>query len=64
MRILAALGGKAPLSGGEPMTADAQRAYVRITAEARAEIHTGNELVITHRQGASSGPSGAAECRL
>ena len=51
MRILAALGGNAPLSRCEPMTADARRAYVRITAEARAEIHTGNELVITHWQG-------------
>jgi carbamate kinase len=51
MRILAALGGGAPLSRDKPMTADAQRVNVRIAAEARAEIHTGNELVITHWQG-------------
>jgi carbamate kinase len=55
MRILVALGGNALLRRGEPMTADAQRANVRIAAAALAEIHPGNELIITHGNGPQVG---------
>ena len=37
------------------MTAEAQRANVRIAAEALAPIHPGNELVITHGNGPQVG---------
>jgi carbamate kinase len=55
MRIVVALGGNALLRRGEPMTADAQRANVKIAAEALAEIQPGNELVITHGNGPQVG---------
>ena len=38
MRIVIALGGNALLKRGEPMTADAQRANVRVAAEALARV--------------------------
>ena len=55
MRIVVALGGNALLRRGEPMTAEAQRANVRIAAEALARIHPGNQLVITHGNGPQVG---------
>jgi carbamate kinase len=55
MRILVALGGNALLRRGEPMTADAQRANVRIAAKALASIYPGNELIITHGNGPQVG---------
>ncbi len=55
MRIVVALGGNALLRRGEPMTAVAQRANVRIAAEALARIHSGNQLVITHGNGPQVG---------
>lgn len=55
MRVLVALGGNALLRRGEPMTADAQRANVRIAATALAAIHPGNELIITHGNGPQVG---------
>src|SRR5579859_1305944 len=55
MRILVALGGNALLRRGEPMTAEAQRANVKIAAVALAAIHSGNELVITHGNGPQVG---------
>ena len=55
MRILVALGGNALLRRGEPMTAEAQRANVRIASEAMAAIHPGNELVVTHGNGPQVG---------
>jgi carbamate kinase len=55
MRILVALGGNALLRRGEPMTAEAQRANVRIAATSLAEIHPGNQLVITHGNGPQVG---------
>ena len=48
MRIVVALGGNALLRRGEPMTADNQRANIRIATEQIAKIHKGNELVIAH----------------
>jgi carbamate kinase len=55
MRILVALGGNALLRRGEPMTAEAQRANVKVASEALAAIHPGNELVITHGNGPQVG---------
>lgn len=55
MRILVALGGNALLRRGEPMTAEAQRANARIAATALAQIHAGNELIITHGNGPQVG---------
>jgi carbamate kinase len=55
MRIVVALGGNALLRRGQPMTAEAQRANVKIAAAALAEIYPGNELVITHGNGPQVG---------
>lgn len=55
MRILVALGGNALLRRGEPMTAEAQRANVRVAATALAAIYPGNELIITHGNGPQVG---------
>ncbi len=55
MRIVVALGGNALLRRGEPMTADNQRANIRIATEQIAKIHTGNELVIAHGNGPQVG---------
>ncbi len=55
MRIVVALGGNALLRRGEPLTADNQRANIRIAAEQIAKIHHGNELVIAHGNGPQVG---------
>ncbi|TDV58750.1 carbamate kinase [Pseudomonas sp. LP_7_YM] len=55
MRIVVALGGNALLRRSEPMTADNQRANIRIAAEQIAKIHPGNELVIAHGNGPQVG---------
>ncbi|TDF78388.1 carbamate kinase [Pseudomonas sp. H9] len=55
MRIVVALGGNALLRRGEPMTAENQRANIRIAAEQIAKVHPGNELVIAHGNGPQVG---------
>jgi carbamate kinase len=55
VRVVVALGGNALLKRGEPMTADAQRANVRIAAEALAPVALGHQLVITHGNGPQVG---------
>jgi len=55
MRIVVALGGNALLRRGEPMTADNQRANIRIATEQIARIHAGNQLVIAHGNGPQVG---------
>jgi len=55
MRIVVALGGNALLRRGEPMTAEAQRANVKVAATALAAIQPGNEMVITHGNGPQVG---------
>ena len=55
MRIVVALGGNALLRRGQPMTADAQRANVRVAAQQLAPIAEGNELVISHGNGPQVG---------
>lgn len=56
MLIVAALGGNALLHRGEPMTAERQRANVRLAVAALAElILAGHSLVITHGNGPQVG---------
>ena len=55
MRVVVALGGNALLKRGEPMTAEAQRANVRIAAEALAPIAREHQLVISHGNGPQVG---------
>ncbi|NWD73070.1 carbamate kinase [Pseudomonas gingeri] len=55
MRIVVALGGNALLRRGEPMTADNQRANIRIATEQIAKIYPGNQLVIAHGNGPQVG---------
>lgn len=55
MRIVFALGGNALLRRGEPMTAENQRANVRIAAERIAAVVQGNEIVVAHGNGPQVG---------
>jgi carbamate kinase len=55
MRIVVALGGNALLRRGEPMTAENQRANVRIAAQALAPLAEEHELVISHGNGPQVG---------
>jgi carbamate kinase len=55
MRIVIALGGNALLKRGEPMTADAQRANVRIAAQAIAPLAQEHQFVISHGNGPQVG---------
>jgi carbamate kinase len=55
MRIVIALGGNALLQRGQPMTADNQRANVRVAAERIAEVVPDNEVVIAHGNGPQVG---------
>jgi carbamate kinase len=55
MRILVALGGNALLKRGEPMTADVQRANVRVAAQALAPVVAHHQLVLSHGNGPQVG---------
>lgn len=55
MRVLVALGGNALLRRGEPPTAEAQRANVRIAAASLAPIAEEHDLVISHGNGPQVG---------
>lgn len=55
MRIVVALGGNALLRRGEPLTAAAQRANIRIAAEALAPLARTHTLVISHGNGPQVG---------
>lgn len=55
MRLVIALGGNALLKRGEPMTAENQRANVRVACEQIAKAYEGNELIITHGNGPQVG---------
>ena len=55
MRIVVALGGNALLRRGEAMTAENQRANVRIAAEALAPLAKEHQLVISHGNGPQVG---------
>jgi carbamate kinase len=55
MRIVVALGGNALLKRGQPMTADNQRANVRLAAQALAPLASAHQLIITHGNGPQVG---------
>ncbi|MSS46707.1 carbamate kinase [Cutibacterium sp. WCA-380-WT-3A] len=55
MRILIALGGNALLRRGETMTAENQRANVRIAAERIKEVAVDHEVVVAHGNGPQVG---------
>lgn len=55
MRVIVALGGNALLKRGEPMTAEVQRANVKVAAQALAPIALNHELVISHGNGPQVG---------
>lgn len=55
MRIVVALGGNALLKQGEPMTHDAQRANIRVAAQALAPVAEEHELVLAHGNGPQVG---------
>jgi carbamate kinase len=55
MRIVVALGGNALLKRGQPMTAEVQRANVRVAAEAIAPVARTHQVVISHGNGPQVG---------
>jgi len=55
MRIVVALGGNALLKRGEPMTAGAQRANVRVAAESLARVAKDHQLIVSHGNGPQVG---------
>lgn len=55
MRIVIALGGNAILQRGQPMTAQNQRANIRVAAQSIAAIAPGNDIVIAHGNGPQVG---------
>ena len=55
MRIVIALGGNALLQRGQPMTAENQRANIRLATERIAFVAPGNEIVIAHGNGPQVG---------
>jgi carbamate kinase len=55
MRIVVALGGNALLQRGQAMTADQQRANVRVAAQQLAPVAAEHELVISHGNGPQVG---------
>ncbi|WP_059020447.1 carbamate kinase [Mycobacterium sp. M26] len=55
MRIVIALGGNALLQRGQPMTADNQRANIRLAAQRIASIAPGNQIIVAHGNGPQVG---------
>lgn len=55
MRVVVALGGNALLKRGEPLTAENQRANIRVAAEVLAPIADEHQIVITHGNGPQVG---------
>ena len=55
MRIVVALGGNALLERGQPLTASAQRANVRVAAHLLAPIAEEHQLVVSHGNGPQVG---------
>lgn len=55
MRIVVALGGNALLKRGEPMTAQAQHANVRIAAGALADLARDHQIIVAHGNGPQVG---------
>ena len=55
MRIVIALGGNALLQRGQPMTAENQRANIRVAAECIAAVTPGKAIVVAHGNGPQVG---------
>ena len=55
MRIVVALGGNALLKRGEPMTAEVQRANVKVAAQVLAPVAKTHQLIISHGNGPQVG---------
>ena len=55
MRVVIALGGNALLKRGQPMTADVQRANIRVATQAIAPIAAEHQVVISHGNGPQVG---------
>jgi carbamate kinase len=55
VRVVVALGGNALLKRGEPMTAEVQRANVRLAAPALAAVARHHQLVLSHGNGPQVG---------
>jgi carbamate kinase len=55
MRVVVALGGNALLKRGEPMTAEVQRANVKVAAQALAPVAREHQLVLSHGNGPQVG---------
>jgi len=55
MRVVIALGGNALLQRGQPLTAENQRANIRVAAERIARVVPGNEVVVAHGNGPQVG---------
>jgi carbamate kinase len=55
MLVVVALGGNALLKRGEPMTADAQRANVKLAAQTLAPVARRHQLVLSHGNGPQVG---------
>ena len=55
MRVLVALGGNALLKRGEPMTAEVQRANIRVAAQSLAPVAEAHQLVLSHGNGPQVG---------
>ena len=55
MRVVVALGGNALLQRGQPMTAGAQHANVRIAAKALADLARDHQIVVAHGNGPQVG---------
>lgn len=54
--VVAAIGGNALLRRGQPLKAEAQRANVRVAAEALAQIvRAAHQLIVTHCNGPQVG---------
>jgi carbamate kinase len=55
MRVVVALGGNALLKRGEPMTAQVQRANVKVAARALAPVAARHQLIVSHGNGPQVG---------
>jgi carbamate kinase len=55
VRVVIALGGNALLRRGQPMTADNQRANIRLAAARIASVVPGNDVIIAHGNGPQVG---------
>jgi len=55
MRVVVALGGNALIKRGEPMTAEVQRANIKIAAQVLAPVANAHQLVISHGNGPQVG---------